>query len=102
MSDFRSRDPAAPPRPATGRSRRTRPLTKQVHPAHQPSLVNRRPFARRNSAIGGNATGIQADSGKVADFNRPYSQVKADAGRIDILRRALVGISSLRSARPVP
>jgi NAD(P)-dependent dehydrogenase (short-subunit alcohol dehydrogenase family) len=37
------------------------------------------------AAIGGNATGIQADSAKMADLNRLYSQVKADVGRIDIL-----------------
>ena len=34
------------------------------------------------AAIGGNASGIQADSAKMADLNRLYSQVKADAGRI--------------------
>jgi NAD(P)-dependent dehydrogenase (short-subunit alcohol dehydrogenase family) len=31
------------------------------------------------AAIGGNASGIQADSAKMADLNRLYSQVKADA-----------------------
>jgi NAD(P)-dependent dehydrogenase (short-subunit alcohol dehydrogenase family) len=37
------------------------------------------------AAIGGNATGIQADSAKMADLKRLYTLVKADAGRIDIL-----------------
>jgi NAD(P)-dependent dehydrogenase (short-subunit alcohol dehydrogenase family) len=37
------------------------------------------------AAIDGHATGIQADSAKMADLNRLYAQVKADAGRIDIL-----------------
>jgi NAD(P)-dependent dehydrogenase (short-subunit alcohol dehydrogenase family) len=47
------------------------------------------------AAIGGNATGIQADSAKMADLNRPYSQVKADAGRIDILFANAGGGSNL-------
>jgi NAD(P)-dependent dehydrogenase (short-subunit alcohol dehydrogenase family) len=37
------------------------------------------------AAIGGNATGIQADSAKMADLKRLCALVKADAGRIDIL-----------------
>jgi NAD(P)-dependent dehydrogenase (short-subunit alcohol dehydrogenase family) len=37
------------------------------------------------AAIGGNVTGFQADSAKMTDLNRLYAQVKADAGRIDIL-----------------
>jgi NAD(P)-dependent dehydrogenase (short-subunit alcohol dehydrogenase family) len=37
------------------------------------------------AAIGGSATGLQADSAKIADLHRLYAQVKADAGRIDIL-----------------
>jgi NAD(P)-dependent dehydrogenase (short-subunit alcohol dehydrogenase family) len=37
------------------------------------------------AAIDGHATGIQADSAKMADLNRLYAEVKADAGRIDIL-----------------
>jgi NAD(P)-dependent dehydrogenase (short-subunit alcohol dehydrogenase family) len=37
------------------------------------------------AAIGGNATGLQADSAKMADLNRLYAQVKAEVGRIDIL-----------------
>jgi NAD(P)-dependent dehydrogenase (short-subunit alcohol dehydrogenase family) len=46
-------------------------------------------------AIGGNASGIQADSAKMADLNRLYSQVKADAGRIDILFANAGGGSNL-------
>jgi NAD(P)-dependent dehydrogenase (short-subunit alcohol dehydrogenase family) len=37
------------------------------------------------AAIGGNATGLQADSAKMADLNRLYAQVKAEVGRIEIL-----------------
>jgi len=37
------------------------------------------------SEIGGSAAAIQADSASMADLNRLYAQVKADAGRIDIL-----------------
>lgn len=40
---------------------------------------------RAVTAIGTNATGILADSSSMADLNRLYAQVKADAGRIDIL-----------------
>ena len=47
------------------------------------------------AGIGGNATGIQADSAKMADLNRLYSQVKADAGRIDILFANAGGGSNL-------
>ena len=47
------------------------------------------------AAIGGDATGIQADSVKMADLNRLYSQVKADAGRIDILFANAGGGSNL-------
>jgi NAD(P)-dependent dehydrogenase (short-subunit alcohol dehydrogenase family) len=47
------------------------------------------------AAIGGNATGIQADSAKIADLNRLYAQVKADAGRIDILFANAGGGSNL-------
>jgi NAD(P)-dependent dehydrogenase (short-subunit alcohol dehydrogenase family) len=47
------------------------------------------------AAIGGDATGIQADSAKMADLNRLYSQVKADAGRIDILFANAGGGSNL-------
>jgi len=35
--------------------------------------------------IGGNVTGIQADSAKLADLDRLYDEVKAEAGRIDVL-----------------
>ena len=35
--------------------------------------------------IGGNATAIQADSSNLSDLNHLYAQVKAEAGRIDIL-----------------
>ncbi|MDG3440469.1 SDR family oxidoreductase [Nitrospirillum amazonense] len=37
------------------------------------------------AAIGPNATGVQADSAKAEDLNRLYEQVKAQAGRIDVL-----------------
>jgi NAD(P)-dependent dehydrogenase (short-subunit alcohol dehydrogenase family) len=37
------------------------------------------------AAIGGNTTGIQADSAKMTDLNRLYAQVKAEVGRIEIL-----------------
>jgi NAD(P)-dependent dehydrogenase (short-subunit alcohol dehydrogenase family) len=47
------------------------------------------------AAIDGNATGIQADSAKMADLNRLYAQVKADAGRIDILFANAGGGSNL-------
>ena len=47
------------------------------------------------AAIGGNATGIQADSAKMADLNRLYARVKADAGRIDILFANAGGGSNL-------
>jgi NAD(P)-dependent dehydrogenase (short-subunit alcohol dehydrogenase family) len=47
------------------------------------------------AAIGGNASGIQADSAKMADLDRLYSQVKADAGRIDILFANAGGGSNL-------
>jgi NAD(P)-dependent dehydrogenase (short-subunit alcohol dehydrogenase family) len=50
---------------------------------------------RAVAAIGGNASGIQADSAKMADLNRLYSQVKADAGRIDILFANAGGGSNL-------
>jgi NAD(P)-dependent dehydrogenase (short-subunit alcohol dehydrogenase family) len=50
---------------------------------------------RAASAIGGNATGIQADSTKMADLNRLYAKVKADAGRIDILFANAGGGSNL-------
>jgi len=35
--------------------------------------------------IGGNVTGIQADSAKQADLNRLFNRVKDEAGRIDVL-----------------
>jgi len=35
--------------------------------------------------IGANATGIQADSAKLADLDRLYEAVKAQSGRIDVL-----------------
>src|SRR5258706_2152368 len=37
------------------------------------------------STIGPRATGIRADSANLGDLNRLYEQVKADAGRIDVL-----------------
>ncbi|MEC4593214.1 MULTISPECIES: SDR family oxidoreductase [Nitrospirillum] len=37
------------------------------------------------AAIGPNAAGVQADSAKAEDLNRLYEQVKAQAGRIDVL-----------------
>jgi NAD(P)-dependent dehydrogenase (short-subunit alcohol dehydrogenase family) len=47
------------------------------------------------AAIGGNATGVQADSAKMSDLSRLYAQVKADAGRIDILFANAGGGSNL-------
>jgi NAD(P)-dependent dehydrogenase (short-subunit alcohol dehydrogenase family) len=47
------------------------------------------------AAIGGSATGILADSAKMADLKRLYAQVKADAGRIDILFANAGGGSNL-------
>jgi NAD(P)-dependent dehydrogenase (short-subunit alcohol dehydrogenase family) len=47
------------------------------------------------AAIGGNATGIRADSAKMADLNCLYAQVKAEAGRIDILFANAGGGSNL-------
>ena len=37
------------------------------------------------TALGPNATGVQADSAKVADLNKLYAQVKAKHGRVDVL-----------------
>ena len=37
------------------------------------------------AAIGKNVTGVLADSRKLADLDRLYTQVKADKGRIDVL-----------------
>jgi hypothetical protein len=37
------------------------------------------------AAIGPNATGVQADSAIMADLDRLYARVKAEAGRIDVL-----------------
>ena len=37
------------------------------------------------AAIGRNVTGVRADSSKLADLDRLYTQVKADKGRIDVL-----------------
>lgn len=50
-------------------------------------ITGRRPaeLDKAVAAIGGSATGIVADSGNMADLNRLYAQVKADAGRIDVL-----------------
>jgi NAD(P)-dependent dehydrogenase (short-subunit alcohol dehydrogenase family) len=47
------------------------------------------------AGIGGNATGILTDSAKMADLNRLYAKVKADAGRIDILFANAGGGSNL-------
>jgi NAD(P)-dependent dehydrogenase (short-subunit alcohol dehydrogenase family) len=47
------------------------------------------------AAIGGNATGLQVDSAKMTDLDRLYTQVKADAGRIDILFANAGGGSTL-------
>lgn len=35
--------------------------------------------------IGGNVTGVQADSGKLEDLDALYAQIKADHGRLDVL-----------------
>jgi NAD(P)-dependent dehydrogenase (short-subunit alcohol dehydrogenase family) len=45
--------------------------------------------------IGRNAAGIQADSTRMADLNRLYAQIKADAGRIDVLFANAGGGSNL-------
>ncbi|AWN53059.1 SDR family oxidoreductase [Methylobacterium sp. 17Sr1-1] len=37
------------------------------------------------AAIGPAATGVQADASKLADLDRLYAQVRAEAGRIDVL-----------------
>lgn len=37
------------------------------------------------SEIGGNVTGVQADSSNTADLDRLYEQVRTEAGRIDVL-----------------
>src|SRR5580765_7809084 len=37
------------------------------------------------STIGSKAIGVQADSASLGDLNRLYEQVKAEAGRIDVL-----------------
>src|SRR6266436_7236724 len=37
------------------------------------------------ATIGTRATGIQADSANLRDLDRLYKQVRADAGRIDVL-----------------
>ena len=37
------------------------------------------------AAIGGNATGIQADSSNLAELDRLYDRVRHEAGRIDVL-----------------
>jgi NAD(P)-dependent dehydrogenase (short-subunit alcohol dehydrogenase family) len=50
---------------------------------------------RAVAAIGGNATGVQADSAKMADLNRLYAKVKADSCRIDILFANAGGGSNL-------
>ncbi|HTA99832.1 MAG TPA: SDR family oxidoreductase [Bradyrhizobium sp.] len=47
------------------------------------------------AAIGGNTTGIQADASKMADLDRLYAQVKADAGRIEVLFANAGGGSNL-------
>ena len=47
------------------------------------------------AAIGGTATGVQADSAKMADLDRLYAQVKADTGKIDILFANAGGGSNL-------
>jgi NAD(P)-dependent dehydrogenase (short-subunit alcohol dehydrogenase family) len=54
------------------------------------------------AAVGGNATGLQADSTKMADLNRLYAQVKADSGRIDILFANAGGGSNLDCIRMEP
>lgn len=47
------------------------------------------------AAIGGNVFGIQADSARMADLDRLYAQVKAEAGQIDILFANAGGGSNL-------
>ncbi len=50
-------------------------------------ITGRRADALRaaEAAIGRNVTAIQADSGKSADLDRLFEQVKSEAGRIDVL-----------------
>jgi NAD(P)-dependent dehydrogenase (short-subunit alcohol dehydrogenase family) len=47
------------------------------------------------AAIGGGATAVQADSADMADLDRLYAKVKAEAGRIDILFANAGGGSNL-------
>lgn len=42
-------------------------------------------LARAVAAIGPSATGVQADSARLADLDRLYAQVENEAGRIDVL-----------------
>ncbi|MCQ1854682.1 SDR family oxidoreductase [Neorhizobium galegae] len=50
-------------------------------------ITGRRPdvLDRAIAAIGGDVTGIQADSANLADLDRLFAEVKAKAGRIDVL-----------------
>jgi NAD(P)-dependent dehydrogenase (short-subunit alcohol dehydrogenase family) len=50
-------------------------------------ITSRRADALKGAAaeIGGNVSTIQADSGKQADLDRLFQQVKSEAGRIDVL-----------------
>ena len=50
-------------------------------------VTGRRPaeLAAAVAAIGPDATGVQADSADLADLDRLYARVEAEAGRIDIL-----------------
>ncbi len=50
-------------------------------------ITGRRPdvLEKAIAAIGGDVTGIQADSANLADLDRLFAEVKAKAGRIDVL-----------------
>jgi len=50
-------------------------------------ITGRRPaeLQAATEAIGGQVTAVQADSGKLADLDRLFEKVRAEAGRIDVL-----------------
>ena len=54
------------------------------------------------AAIGGNAAAIQGDTTNLADLDRVYATVKAQAGRIDVLAANAGSTNSRRWGRSVP
>ncbi|MBB4636868.1 SDR family NAD(P)-dependent oxidoreductase [Longimicrobium terrae] len=50
-------------------------------------ITGRRPAELQAAAaeIGGNATAVQADSGRLDDLDRLYEQIRAERGRLDVL-----------------